>query len=102
MDARDAEYRIHPIGAQEMREIHAGADVHGPPYALACRRARLRATAVLARTTVTTTTISTTEIAAMAGSMLSRSPIHISRGSVTASTEVMKSVTPIPSHDSTK
>ena len=47
-------------------------------------------------------TISMTEIAAMAGSMLSRRPIHISRGRVMALTLVMNSVTPISSHDSTK
>ena len=43
-----------------------------------------------------------TEIAAIAGSMLSRRPIHISRGSVMALTLVMNSVTPISSQDSTK
>lgn len=39
---------------------------------------------------MTTIVISTTEIAVIAGSMLSRNPIHISRGRVTALIEVMK------------
>ena len=52
--------------------------------------------------TATVARINTTEIDATAGLMLSRSPIHISRGRVMASTLVMKSVTPISSQESTK
>src|SRR3546814_2272235 len=46
--------------------------------------------------------VRTTEIAAMAGSTLSRSPIQTRRGRVIASTLVTNSVTPISSHDSMK
>lgn len=52
--------------------------------------------------TVTVIRMRITDNAAIAGSMLSRRPIHISRGRVMALTLVMNRVTPISSHDRMK